>query len=112
MKERELTAEEKAFINSIGEKYGVKFDLTGKKIFAPVGCKKCNDVGYYGRIGLFEILIFDEKIRELISQGESTLKVKEQALQGDYKPLIVDGINKVLNGVTDLDELNRKLRIY
>ena len=39
-------------------------------------------------------------------------KIKEQAMKGNYKPLIVDGINKVLNGDTNLDELNRKLRIY
>ena len=111
-REREFTEEEKNFINSIGEKYNVKFDLAGKKTFDNVGCEKCNGVGYYGRIGIFEILVLDEKIRELISQGESTLKIKEQAIQGNYKPLIVDGINKVLDGVTNLEELNRKLRIY
>ena len=111
-RERDFTEEEKNFINSIGEKYNVKFDLAGKKTFDNVGCDKCNGVGYYGRIGIFEILILDEKIRELISQGESTLKIKEQAMQGNYKPLIVDGINKVLDGITNLDELNRKLRIY
>ena len=111
-RERDFTEEEKNFINSIGEKYNVKFDLAGKKTFDNVGCEKCNGVGYYGRIGIFEILVLDEKIRELISQGESTLKIKEQAIQGSYKPLIVDGINKVLDGVTNLEELNRKLRIY
>ena len=111
-RERDFTEEEKEFINSIGEKYNVKFDLAGKKTFVNVGCDKCNGVGYFGRIGIFEILILDEKIRELISQGESTLKIKEQAIQGNYKPLIVDGINKVLDGVTNLEELNRKLRIY
>ncbi len=111
-RERDFTEEEKEFINSIGEKYNVKFDLAGKKTFENVGCDKCNGVGYFGRIGIFEILILDEKIRELISQGESTLKIKEQAIQGNYKPLIVDGINKVLDGVTNLEELNRKLRIY
>ena len=111
-KERDFTSEEKAFINSIGEKYNVKFDLSGKKTYDAVGCDQCNGVGYYGRIAVFEILILDEKLRELIANGESTLKIKEQAFQGDYKPLIVDGINKVLNGDTNLYELNRKLRIY
>ena len=68
--------------------------------------------GYYERIGIFEVLVFDEKIRELITNGASTLKIKEYAMQGGYRPLIVDGINKVLSGITNLDELNRKLRIY
>ena len=40
------------------------------------------------------------------------LKIKEAAMKKEYRPLIVDGINKVLDGITNLDELNRKLRIY
>lgn len=76
------------------------------------GCKHCNGVGYYDRIGVFEILVLDDALRDLISQGESTMAIKEQAMKSGYKPLIVDGIQKVLAGDTNLDELNRKLRIY
>lgn len=111
-RERDFTEEELNFIHSIEEKDNVKFDLDGKKTYEAVGCKKCNGVGYYDRIGVFEILILDDELRELISQGESTLKIKEQAMKGRYRPLIVDGIQKVLTGETNLEELNRKLRIY
>ena len=111
-KEREFNQKELDFIHSIEQKDNVKFDLNGKKTYDAVGCDKCNGVGYYDRIGIFEVLVFDEKIRELISQGASTLKIKEEAMQGEYRPLVVDGINKVLNGITNLDELNRKIRIY
>ena len=111
-KERPFTDEELEFIHSIEEKDRVKFDLIGKTTFDAVGCKKCNNVGYYDRIGVFEILVLDDELRELISQGESTLQIKEQAMKGVYKPLIVDGIQKVLDGLTNLEELNRKLRIY
>ena len=111
-REREFNEQELEFIHSIEEKDGVKFDLTGKKSYDAVGCKKCNGVGYYERIGIFEILVLDEKIRELISQGESTLKIKEQAMKSGYRPLIVDGIEKVIEGITNLDELNTKMRIY
>jgi len=76
------------------------------------GCKECNGVGYHDRIGIFEILVLDEGLRELITQDASTIKIKEEAMKGSYKPLIVDGVNKVLEGYTNLDELNRKLRIY
>ncbi|MDE5830607.1 MAG: hypothetical protein K2H53_02790 [Clostridia bacterium] len=76
------------------------------------GCKKCNNVGYYERIGLFEILILDDKIRDLITGDAASLQIKEQAMMGTYRPLIVDGISKVLSGQTNLNELNRKLRIY
>jgi len=76
------------------------------------GCPECNGVGYYNRIGIFEVLILNDSIRELISKGESTLKIKEQAMKSGYKPLIVDGIRKVINGTTTLEEINRKLCVY
>ena len=111
-KEREFRPEELELIKSIEEKNGVKFDLEGKKTFDAVGCKHCNNIGYYERIGVFEILPFNDEIRDLISQGESTLKIKELAVKNGYRPLIVDGIEKVLAGDTNIEELNRKLRIY
>lgn len=110
-RERDFTLEELNFIHLIEEKNNVKFNLDGKKTYDPIGCKECNNVGYYERIGIFEILVLDEKIRELITKGDSTLQIKEQAMQGKYRPLIVDGISKVLSGETNLQELNRKLRI-
>lgn len=76
------------------------------------GCPECNGVGYYNRVGIFEVLILNDSIRELISKGESTLKIKEQAMKSGYKPLIVDGIRKVINGTTTLEEINRKLCVY
>ena len=111
-RERDFTEEELNFIHGIEEKNCVKFDLEGKKTYEAVGCKECNGVGYYDRIGIFEILVLNEQIRELITQNESTLKIKEEAMKYGYRPLIVDGIEKVLSGVTNLEELNRKLRIY
>ncbi len=111
-RERDFTDEELDFIHRVEEKNGVKFDLEGKKTYDAVGCKKCNEVGYYERIGIFEVLILDEKIRDLISQGESSLSIKEQAMKSGYRPLIVDGVQKVIDGMTNLEELNRKLRIY
>lgn len=111
-KERDFTAEEIEFIHSVERKDNVKFNLDGKKTYDAVGCKKCNNVGYYDRIGLFEILVLDDNIRDLITADASSLQIKEQAMQGNYRPLIVDGISKVLSGDTNLNELNRKLRIY
>ena len=110
--ERPFTKEEKDIIMQIGEKYGVEFDLKGKTTYKAVGCKQCNNVGYLGRIGIFEILILDEKIRELISEDASTMKIREEALKGDYKPLVIDGINKVLQGITTLEEIDRKVSIF
>lgn len=110
--EREFTQKEKEVIQKIGEKYGKTFDLNGKKTYEAVGCKKCNGTGYYERIGIFEVLLVNEEIKELITQDASSLEIRKKALETGYEPLIVDGIKKVLEGVTTLEELNNKLIIY
>jgi type II secretory ATPase GspE/PulE/Tfp pilus assembly ATPase PilB-like protein len=111
-KERDFTEEEIEKIQSIGKKYNIEFDLTNKKTYDAVGCKECNYVGYYERIGIFEILSIDDSIRELIAQDASTIKIKEQALKGLYKPMVIDGINKALAGITTLEEIDKKLNIF
>ena len=111
-KEREYTEEEKNVIQKIGNKYGVEFNLKGKKTYSPVGCKRCNNVGFVGRIGVFEILDLDDDIKELVMNGASSIEIRKQALKGKYKPLVVDGIRKVVDGITSLEELNRKLLIF
>ena len=110
--EREFTQKEKEVIQKIGEKYGKTFDLNGNKTYEAVGCKKCNGTGYYERIGIFEVLLVNEEIKELITQDASSLEIRKKALETGYEPLIVDGIKKVLEGVTTLEELNNKLIIY
>ena len=110
-REREFNQEEKDIINTIGRKYGVEFDLTGKT-YDTIGCKFCNNTGYYDRTGIFEILDLSEEIKEAIMNGESSLKIRKLALSQNYKPLVVDGINKVIQGQTTLEELNNKLLIY
>ena len=111
-KKREFTDEEKVLINQIGERYNVKFNLEGKYTYDAVGCRECNNSGYYERIGIFEILSIEDNIRELIVKDASTIEIRNEALKTNYKPLLVDAINKVLNGLTNLDEIDRKLVIY
>lgn len=111
-KERSFTEAEKGIINKIGKKYNIKFDLQGKKTYKAVGCKHCNNTGYYGRIGIFEVLKIDDELRALIVNNESTVQIRDKALENGYVPLVVDGINKVINGITNLEELNNKLAIY
>ena len=111
-RERDFTDEEKEVINKIGEKYNVQFNLDGKKTYEAVGCKKCNETGYLGRIGIFEIMVLNDKIRALIVDNKPTMDIREVALENGYVPLVVDGINKILEGVTNLSELNNKLALY
>ncbi len=111
-REREFNQNEINIMREIGTKYGVEFQFEGKKTYDIVGCEHCNNSGYYDRIGIFEILIIDDEIRELITNDASTIKIKEEAMKKTYKPLVIDGINKVLNGITTLEELNKKLVIF
>ena len=108
---RKFNEEEKKVIETIGNKYGVDFDTSGDTYDA-IGCKHCNNTGYYERIGLFEVLNLTDEIKEEIMNGKSSIEVRKKALEGDYKPLVVDGINKVIQGHTTLSELNKKLLIY
>ena len=110
-KERPYNDEEKKIIKSLGEKYGVDFDLTGTTYDA-VGCKHCNNTGYYDRIGVFEILNITDEIKEEIMNGKSSLEIRRKALEQNYKPLVIDGIGKVIKGLTTLEELNKKLLFY
>ena len=65
-REREFTEEEKKIIQSIGQKYGVEFDLTNAKTYDAVGCDKCNQSGYFDRVAIFETLLITDPIKELI----------------------------------------------
>ena len=111
-KERDFTKEEKEIMTKIAEKYGETIDFANKKTYDVVGCKKCNNIGYYGRTGVFETLDITDEIKELIVKGESTIEIRNKALEQNYRPLVMDGIRKVLNGYTTLDELNRQLVLY
>lgn len=112
-KERPYTDEEKSRIMQISDKYHMNIkNLEKLKTYDAIGCKYCNDTGYYDRIGIFEVLDLTDEIKELIVNGASSIEIRNKALEGNYRPLIVDGINKVLKGYTTLDELNRKLLIF
>ena len=111
-KERDFNEEEKEIIKRIGDRYGVEYNLEGKKTYDVVGCNHCNQTGYYERIGIFEQLVLNEEIKQLIVDNKSTLEIKREAAKYGYKPLITDGIQKVIDGITTLDELNNKLVIY
>lgn len=111
-KERDFTAQEKKIMTSIAEKYGVELDLNNAKTYDAIGCDKCNNTGYYERVALFEILDFTDEVKELIMNGKSSIEIRKKALEQNYKPLVIDGINKVIKGYTNLDEINKKLLIF
>lgn len=111
-REHILTEEEKSFIDKATKSTGVDFDLDNAKLYEPVGCKYCNDIGYYERIAIFEVLCLDDYLKDMISEGKSSIDIREYAIKNTkYKPLVVDGINKVLEGITTIDELKSKITL-
>ena len=110
-KERSFNEEEKKIMTSLGEKYNVNFDLSGNTYDA-VGCKHCNNTGYYDRIGVFEVLDLTEEIKEAIMESKSSIEIRKLAIEQGYRPLVIDGMKKVEKGYTTLEELNKKLLIY
>ena len=110
--EREFTEQEKEKMNSIASKYGLILNFEGKKTYETVGCEHCNHTGYYERIAIFEVLALNDKIRELIVNNASSLELKNEALKQGFKPLVIDGLYKVLDGITTLNELNTQLVIF
>ena len=112
-KKREFNDQEKEIINKIKEKYeNESANFKDKYTYDIVGCDKCNGSGYYDRIAAFEILEINDEIRDLIIKNTSTIEIKKKAIEYGYKPFVVDAINKVIDGITTLDEVNKKLIIY
>ena len=79
--------------------------LKGIDVYKGDGCENCLNTGYKGRIGIYEIMVIDENIRALISKNAETSKIRDTAIKNGMKTLIQDGIEKVLNGITTLEEV-------
>lgn len=71
------------------------------------GCSICHDTGYIGRVGVFETIVCNEKIQEAIIQRNDAAKINKLALLEGMIPMIEDGLNKVKQGITTIDEIIR-----
>ncbi|MDQ2681469.1 MAG: GspE/PulE family protein [Candidatus Eremiobacteraeota bacterium] len=75
--------------------------------FAPIGCSSCDQTGYRGRIGIFELLRFTVPLREALARGAGGSQIASLAAQSGYRSLVSDGLEKVLEGQTSFEELER-----
>jgi general secretion pathway protein E len=73
----------------------------------PGSCASCNHTGYRGRLGIFELMLVDDAIRELIAQNVDAKRIKRQAVSGGMRSLRTDGARKVLRGITSVAEVLR-----
>jgi len=79
-------------------------------MFQPQGCDSCNDTGYYGRTGIFDILVLDEKLKKHIANGELTADaLKSEGDKRGRSNLYKQGLRLAVSGVTSLEELKRVL---
>ena len=111
-KERPFTEEEMAAMDKLGAPYNIKFDFKGKHTYDAIGCQKCNNTGYSGRIAIIEMLSLKDSVKELIVEGASTYEIRRAALKEGYLPFEIDGLYKVLDGRTTLEELDKKVVLF
>ncbi len=79
----------------------------GMRAHRAVGCGRCHDSGYRGRVGIFELMVVDDPIRELLSQNVDAKRIKRLAVAQGMQPLRGDGARKVIEGVTSIEEVLR-----
>jgi type IV pilus assembly protein PilB len=78
----------------------------GITVFGAVGCKSCNS-GYKGRLGIFQVMEVSEVMGRIIMEGGNALQVADQSVKEGVLDLRQAGLNKVKDGLTSLDEINR-----
>jgi type II secretory ATPase GspE/PulE/Tfp pilus assembly ATPase PilB-like protein len=79
----------------------------GGKFFAGAGCERCFKTGYRGRTGIYEMMLIDEEVQNLIYKRESAGTIKRIALESGLQTLRMDGARKVLSGITTISEVLR-----
>ena len=72
------------------------------------GCDRCNNTGYRGRVGLYEVMEVTEELRELILVGASGLELRRKAVDEGMITLRMSGLRKVKDGVTTMEEVVRE----
>jgi len=77
------------------------------QVYRPVGCARCNHTGYRGRLGIFELMLVDDDIRQLVTQTSDSKSIKRVAVGKGMGTLRADGARKVLRGVTSIAEVLR-----
>jgi len=89
-----------------------KEKIKGMKFYKGDGCQKCNSSGYKGRTGLYELLVVDDKIRDLVVKRESLASIRNAACEGGMKTLRENGLKKVMEGITTIEEVLRETKEY
>ncbi len=107
-----IPAEKQAYVDGLFESlkgYEEEKEFTSKptEVYTAVGCEACNKTGYKGRIGVYEAILADKAIENIIRENPSEREIREAALPQRILSMKQDGLIKVLHGITSFDELER-----
>ncbi len=91
----------------LGEKIDKIKSIEDLKFFRGKGCKSCNNEGYKGRLGIYEVLEVSEEIKKMISQNAIASEIEKKAIEEGMNIMMVDGFIKAINGETSLEEVLR-----
>ena len=84
-----------------------RYKLPAGPLFKGEGCKLCRNTGYRGRIGLFEMFMTDNEVEKMIAEGRREAEIRSYLSSNGMKPIIFDGLNKALQGITTISEVER-----
>jgi type II secretory ATPase GspE/PulE/Tfp pilus assembly ATPase PilB-like protein len=83
---------------------GVKENI---QLFEPVGCAACSNTGFKGRVSVIEIVKMDDELDELIANRATSRELLKKAIANGFMPMVDDGIRRILQGETTIEELSR-----
>lgn len=90
---------------------GFEVDLNAVELYHGAGCESCNKTGYQGRLGAYELLTATDQIREMIMRSESATAIRRVARLNGMTTMREDAWRKALNGITTIEEVNRRTRV-
>jgi type IV pilus assembly protein PilB len=87
-------------------------DLWGVDLYEPVGCMRCGNTGYQGRLGLYEVMPLNDEIRAMVIERRSVSEIAASAARTGMRTMRDDGIEKVRRGLTSLAEVARVTNVF
>jgi type IV pilus assembly protein PilB len=82
-------------------------DATKVTQYKGLGCRHCNNTGYKGRVALYEVMPFNDELKELVLQGASTAELKAESIRLGMQTLRAAGLFKLTEGITTMEEISR-----
>ncbi len=82
-------------------------DVKGKRFYRGRGCDRCTNIGYLGRVGIFEILVVNDELRKMMLQGASTQEIRSACRRFGTRSLRQSGLLSIYDGLTTIEEVSR-----